>query len=468
MVLHSKELESAVLGAALIEGTAFGRTMGLIDARCFYVDDNAKVYTALREMYENSAPIDLLTVSEHMAANKATLHAGNVGWYLVMLSNSVAQTTHLEYHCHLLKKMWRKRELEKLTKAGIDPFGDDRRQAIEIQKQIQDILSGSEVKQDWHSMDAIIFNLLVHQSKVQSGEKTFVTTGFRGIDRINGGFSEGQMIVIGARPGVGKSALINKMAFAVAAQKKTVGIISLEMDNIQIAARLAAIDTDTDFQTVYRGLFYDEQEHEKFYNHVSRHTINYPIYVSDKTKVDVTEIKTKAIKLKHQHGLDLLIIDYLQLVEGDEKKNAVREQEVAKISRGLKLLAMELGIPVVVLCQLNRASLARKGNQRYPQLQDLRESGSIEQDADIVMMLHRDWAIDLHTDEQGNSTEFDGDLLGVKWRNGQGFHLKLHFEPRIMKFSEPEGDSKPRHVPKVDYTGDQPYQKVVDNDENLF
>jgi replicative DNA helicase len=198
---------------------------------------------------------------------------------------------------------------------------------------------------------------------------------------------------------------------------------------------------------IFRNLFNDESEHQIFYDRITKH--NLPVYVSDKTKVDVNEIRAKAWKLRHKKGLSCLIIDYLQLVESSTNKNYNREQEVAKISRGLKLMAMEMDIPVIVLCQLNRSVTSRKGKDRFPQLSDLRESGAIEQDADVVLMLHRDWmsGYEVHP-ETSQSTEFDADLLGVKWRNGATFHLELDFNPQLMKFSEKGANLSRVHQPK--------------------
>lgn len=444
---YSKEFESAVLGICLLEKSAFGRTYGLITDEMFYFDDNKKTFSILREMYDRSIPIDGLTVWNKLVEANAQINFGLIPAYLDNLTMNVVSDAHLEYHCHVIKKMWQKRELEKLTRNGL-PEGDERKQAYEINNRIQEIL-GSEIKQDWYSMDELMFDLFKHQEAIRSGEKEFVPSGFKLVDRMNGGFSGGQLIIIGARPSVGKSALMNKIAFTAAGKKKVVGIVSLEMDNTQIAARLASIDTQTSFSIIYRDLFREDEDRKYFYDRISQHTINYPIFVTDKTKVDVQDIKSKAIKLKHQRGLDLLIVDYLQLVETGQNKNYNREQEVAKISRGMKLLAMELDIPVIVLCQLNRAMTSRKGKDRYPQLSDLRESGAIEQDADIVMMLHRDWmsGMEVHPDT-GNSTEFDADLLGVKWRNGATFHLELQFEPQLMKFSERGSNLIPVHIAK--------------------
>ncbi len=441
---YAKDLEHALLGICILEPDAFGRIYGLVEEKHFYLEDGKKTFGVLSEMFKNSIPIDLYTVCQKMVADNTPLywkskygsdnHYQDVLSFLMNLTNAVVSSIHIEYWAHLIKEFWKKRELEAITKSGIDLQGNTTKQGYEINEKINEILSG-EVKQDWHSYEELMFGLLKHQESIRAGGTEMVTTGFKAVDRLNGGFSEGQLVVIGARPSVGKSALVNKIAFAAARKGKSVGVISMEMNNTEIAARLASLETSTSFQIIHRNLFRDEDQHRVFYNQIAQ-SVNLPIYVSDKTKVDVNEIRSKAIKLKHRHGLSLLIIDYLQLIDTNTNKNYNREQEVARISRGLKLIAMELNIPVVVLCQLNRAVTKRDYKNRLPQLSDLRESGAIEQDADIVLMLHRDAMAGFEVDEQGNSTERSADLVCLKWRNGAPFHLELEFDPPLMKFSE--------------------------------
>jgi replicative DNA helicase len=464
-VFYSRDMEAAVLGICMLEATAFGRTQGLIDAKCFYFEDNARIYEELERMYSQDVPIDILTVWQRMAESGAPMHcmmnaqkpSAALAHYIAALTNFVVSSAHIEYHCKVLKKMWRKRELEKITNQGFDPQEDEKRQAYHLNEQISNILSG-EAKQEWYTMDQLIFNLLVHQRDMQAGNIKLITTGFRTINRENGGFSGGQMIVLGARPSVGKSALMGKMALAMAKEGNKVGIISLEMNNNEVAGRLSSLDTDMDFNKVYRALWQDQREAERFYNIVAQQTAHYPLFVSDKTKVSINEIKAKAAKLRHQHGLDCLMIDYLQLVDGTgENKNYNREQEVARISRGLKMMAMEMNIPVIVLCQLNRAVTNRGPKDRYPRISDLRESGAIEQDADVVMMLHRDFRSGYEVDpDTGNSTEFEADLLGLKWRNGAPFHLKLEFDPPKMKFKE-QPNLIPYNPPTEEVDADEPF-----------
>lgn len=447
---YAKDLEHAIVGVCLLEGDAIGRIYGLLEEKHFYIQDGATTFGVLRDMFQSNIPIDLMTVWQRMVSNQVQLNwfktygledpSKSIMGFLMNCTNAVTQSNHLEYWSGIVREMWKRRELEKITRSGIDLTGDPAKQGYQVNEKINEILGG-EIKQDWYDLNDLYWNLLIHQNDIKSGKKTFTTTGFKAIDKMNGGFSGGQLIVIGARPSVGKSAIMNKIAFAIAKQGKPVGIISLEMNNTEIAARLASIQSDTSFGIIYRNLFNDEREHQIFYDRISKNS-NLPVYVSDKTKVDVNEIKAKAIKLKHRKGLSCLILDYLQLVEATTSKNYNREQEVAKISRGLKLMAMEMDIPVIVLCQLNRSSTSRKGKDRYPQLSDLRESGAIEQDADVVMMLHRDSmaGYEVHPDTN-ESTERQADLLGVKWRNGAQFHLELDFQPELMKFNEKPGSN---------------------------
>lgn len=445
---HGVELEAAILGAAMIEKSAFGRTYGILVEDHLYSEGHRIVYKALREMFDNSVPIDTLTVTEWLTNKHGVkeILGDNVPYFLTGLTHTVVSSAHIEYHCHLIKEMWERRKILEIKYSALESDVDTRKNISQINQEINKIL-GHEVKREWHDMSELIYDLMIHQSDMASGKKTFITTGFKKADQLNGGFYNGQMIVIGARPSVGKSALMGQMALNMSKSGKSVGIISLEMSNNEIAARLSSIETDIDFGTIYRTIAHDEQLHRRFYDKVSKDLINLPIYLSDKTKVNVSEIKAKAIKLKASKGCDCIMVDYLQLIDTvAENRNYNREQEVAKMSRGLKLMAQELDIPVIVLCQLNRQSTGRNYEGRFPKLSDLRESGAIEQDADVVMFIHRDYMSGWTVDNDGNSTEFTADLLAPKWRNGATFHLPLDFDPPKMRFkerSEMSGNWKP-------------------------
>lgn len=435
---YNQELESAILGACLIEKEAVGRVYGLIEEDYFYFDANKQVWAALKKMYQEGIFIDILTLSDYLTRKcmVSELGAVNVLYYLTGLTNSVVSSVHMEYHAFLIKTMWMEREVMRLTNGG-RPDGDVHEQIKKIQEKIYSLQQKS-TEHDWNDMTQLMVDLYRHQENMKETKGIGKPSGISILDRENGGFHNGQLVVVGARPSVGKSALVSGMAIEMAKRGFTVGIISLEMSNVEIAARLAAYDTNTDFNVVYRGLYKDMDEAHGLYKKIGASTSTLPIYVSDKTKVSVPEIRAKAEKLKALHGLDCLMIDYLQLVSaigGSYTKN--RENEIAEMSRGCKIMAKELDIPVVLICQLNREVTKRKGQERYPQLSDLRESGAIEQDADVVIFLHRDYMSGIEVDENGNSTEFQADLVIRKWRNGKSnFIIPLDFDPPKMKFTE--------------------------------
>jgi len=437
-VHYGQGLEEAILGACLLEKLAIGRVYDIMGVETFYFDAHKIVYRAIKEMYESSIPVDILTCVDWLI-NKHEVKEINgyeVPYFVTRLTNSVVGTGNLEYHSYLVKEMWRRRKVLEIKYKGIENDLDPSENIKQINQELNKVLGGS-IKSEWKDMTELMVNLYQHQAEIQKTGGIGIKTGLKSIDRDNGGLQNGQLVAIGARPSVGKSAFAGGIAIEIAKQKKTVGIISLEMSNTEIAARLAAIDTDTDFSVIYRGLYSDQREAENLYNKIGNQTSTLPIYVSDRTDVNVLEIKSKVVKLKHLHGLDCLIIDYLQLIEANEQYGRTRENEISKISRALKILAKEMEIPVILLCQLNREVTKRKGADRYPQLSDFRESGSIEQDADVVMFLHSDWMSGIAEDENGNSTEGKADLVVRKWRNGKSnFIVPLIFEGKKMKFSE--------------------------------
>lgn len=435
---YSLNIESAVIGICLIEREAFGKIYQAIEAENFYNSFHQKIFFTIKEMYINSIPIDLYTVADQIVRVHGVNNFGgiNVPAFLVGMTKYVVNSTHIEYHSWIIKTMWMEREIIKLTSGQTKLEGNAQNKIKELQDKLFNLQQRTTVH-DWHDMTHLMVELYQHQEEMRITQGIGLQSGIPTLDRINGGFHAGQMIVLGARPSMGKSALIGSIALHMAKNKKSVGIISLEMSNNEIAARLAAIDTDTDFSILYRGLYRDEIETQKVYERIGAHTSALPIYVSDRTDVDIVQIKAKAEKLKSLHGLDCLIIDYLQLIDAPETYNRNRENEIAKISRFCKLMAKDMNVPVILLCQLNREVTKRHGDARYPQLSDIRESGSIEQDADVVFFIHRDYMAGIQVDQDGRSTEYEADLIIRKWRNGKSnFIVPLDFDPPKMKFTE--------------------------------
>jgi replicative DNA helicase len=453
---YSQDLEAAILGACLLEKEAFGRIYGLVDADYFYSTANQEFFTSLKTMYQQGMMIDILTVADFIqrVRNIQELDGVNVPYYTARLTNWVVNTAHLEYHCYIVKMMWMEREILRLTLGGVKG-GDAQSELKRIREKLQS-LQQKATEHDWMDMTQLMVDLYKHQEEMKLTKGIGKPSGISSLDKENGGFQDGQLIVIGARPSMGKSALCGGMAVEMGRKNLKVGIVSLEMSNTEIAARLASYDTNTDFNVVYRGLYKDMDETHRLYDRIANSTANLPIWVSDKTKVNIPEIRAKAEKLKSLHGLDCLMIDYLQLVSaigGSYNKN--RENEIAEMSRGCKIMAKEMNIPVILLCQLNREVTKRKGQDRYPQLSDLRESGAIEQDADVVMFLHRDYLMGIEVDKDGQSTERQADLVVRKWRNGKSnFIIPLDFVPTQMKFTERKGFQQPQHVVSSPYEKD--------------
>lgn len=457
---HGKDLEESILGACLLEKLAFGRIYSIIESEHFYFSGHQIVFDVMQEMFQVNAPIDIFTVIEWVMNKKRIeeIDKWNVPYFITRLTNCVCSSAHLEYHSFIVKEMWQRRKVLEIKYKELENDLDPNKNVHDINEELNKIL-GNNIRKDWFDMSELMVKLYQHQDEVQKRGGIGLKTGLQTIDRENGGLFEDQMVIIGARPSVGKSALAGTVAMSIAGMGKTVGIISLEMSNVEIAARLAAIDTNTDFAVLFRGLYRDEQHTHEVYNRIANHTSTLPIWVSDKTDVNVLEIKAKAQKLKAAHGLDCLIIDYLQLINVSEGHNRTRENEISKISRACKIMAKEMKIPTILLCQLNREVTKRKGNDRYPQLSDLRESGSLEQDADVVMFLHSDWLSGIPADEHGNTTEGRADLVVRKWRNGRSnFIIPLDFDAPKMKFTEARG----AHPTAVNVPA-SPYE--VDKDE---
>lgn len=437
---YNVELEKAIIGVALLEKLAFSRAVGIIEnPEIFYSTAHREIYKAMMEMYKMSLPIDLLTVADYLINRKDTsvLNGSFTPYYLTLCTHHVVSGANVEYHSHIVREMWKRRKVVEIKYSAMEDDGLDPRKNIEEINRALSRLTDTDFKKDWYDMSELMIQLYKHQDEMRLTGGIGVLTGFPTIDKETGGFFGGNMVFIGARPSVGKSALANTIAIKMAKNNKKVGIISLEMSNIEIAARIAAIDTNTDYSIVYRGLQTDEREMQRMYEKITAETVGLPIFVSDKANVNMFDIRGKAERLMSKEGLDVLIIDYIQLIETSDSRNSSRENEIGKISRGMKVLAKDLNIPVIVLGQLNREVTKRKGQDRYPVLSDIRESDTLGQDSDVVIFLHSDYMSGHTEDAAGQSTEGQTDLVIRKWRNAKkDYIVPLNFEGRKMKFTE--------------------------------
>jgi replicative DNA helicase len=434
---YSTSLERQILGAMIVENNAYGRCFKILGPEAFRNTSNQKIYNAIAEMWRDNLPIDHMTLFLKLCRSGFENIEGGAARYLTVLTLNVTSTATLEYSSFLLRQMYVEREILRITTSGTT--GED---GLDSVRNIESELSKLReriVVDDFKGIDEVLIQLYKHMEIVKDLELSGISTGFKELDRMTGGLQPGGMYIIGARPSVGKSAFMGKMVLAAAKSNKAVGVISLEMTDNQITARLSSLCSEIDYWRIYRNRIGDSDQAEYFYKKAAELS-HLPISISDATGVNISDIKAKVARLKAKGKMDIIFIDYLQLLDSDgQNRNQNREQEVGSISRGLKLLAKDYNIPVVVLAQLNRAS--EQGAEKKPKLHNLRESGSLEQDADGVIFLHRDFMSGIKQDENGNSTDGQADIIIGKWRDGEVGEIKIGFDGPKMKFYEFEQQS---------------------------
>lgn len=428
----NKEVENAVIGACLLERDATSRVLGLVKPEYFYDVRNSFFLRRIFDMWEQSMPIDMLTVCQHADHKKwKDIASDELAWYAIELTKYVTSTANLETHCLIIRELYANRKAVEIKAGASDENSLSSLQ--DIKDQINEIFR-INTSDDWESMDEVLINkLIVHMEEVRGKDILGARTGFSTLDKMTAGFQNGQLIVIGARPSVGKSSFAGTIAKTSASQNLSIGIITLEMPNEQLSARLLSMESGIDFWRIWRNKL-SEGQYDTVMRSMNKMT-EMKIYFSDASAVSITSIKAKAEKLKKRNGLDMLIIDYLQLIDGDEKKSSTREREVAKMSLGCKRMAMEMKIPVVLLAQLNRGSETGGGDKK-PRLHNLRESGAIEQDADVVIMIHRDRVAEQELQGQGNFGPYDASLIIEKNRNGACGEIPIKFDAEKMLFFE--------------------------------
>lgn len=442
IIHYDKGMEEAILGACILEKFSFSHTLGILNEDCLYYDSHKIVYGALLEMWNDGIAIDMLTLASYLVRQKKheKIDDINTPAFICRLTNSVVSSANIQTHCLIVRQLYAERELLRLQNSPVDTSVDVLDRTARIQQELYKITQ-IKISDDWKHISEVVYQLSLHMDNVKDKEIVGITSGFYDFDLVTGGFGNSQLIILAARPSVGKSALLGKFCVQAALQKKHVGIISLEMSNVELGARFGSLVSETEFYKIFRNKLNEDFEHERVYKKLGELS-EYSIHISDKTNVNINDIRAKASQLKSRGELDILFIDYLQLVESDEsQKHYNREQEVSKMSRGLKLLAKELNIPIICLAQLNRES--EKMANKKPALHHLRESGAIEQDADGVIFLHRDWKAGIETNQEGGSTEHEADLIIAKWRNGELKEFKIGFDGGKMNFYDKKQNYSP-------------------------
>lgn len=433
-------LEEAVLGALMLDRDVFDIVSDFIQPETFYVESHQLIYRSIQTLHNNNRPVDLLTVTEQMRKD-GTIDSVGGGYYLVELSHRVASAANTEYHSRIIQQKWIARTMIDICTKSIREFYEETSDVLESFDRHESLISKvriweSKQVQNLSQLGAAVLRDLENRANTPGG-LIGVPTGIRDIDAKTGGWQKTDLIIIAARPGMGKSGFIVSTALNAARDfKKPVALFSLEMQDEQMMKRIIAIDAQVNSEKFRSGQGLSDDEWQRIGQSIERLS-NVPIYIDDTPGIDLYELKSKARRMKKQYGIELLIIDYLQLItlSGDAARGKNREQEVAAISKSLKNLAKELQIPVIALAQLSRAVENRGGSKR-PQLSDLRESGSVEQDSDIVSFLYRPEYYQIMEDEHGNSTRGLCEFILAKHRHGKLEPVRIGFIDELVQFCD--------------------------------
>ena len=449
------DLEEAVLGALMIEKDALTAVVDILRPQSFYKDVHQRIYSAILTLFADSEPIDMLTViSKLRSTGEIELIGGSS--YIVGLTSKVNSAANIEYHARIITQASIRRELITISSEIQKEAFEDTTDVFKLLDKTEQALfsiSESNIKKNYSDMGSLMRQALeeLDQKKNNKDGLTGVPSGFSALDRITSGWQKTELVILAARPGMGKTAfVVSSLRNAAVDFNMAVAIFSLEMSSVQLVNRLISAEAEIDSEKIRKGSL-APHEWEQLHHRIHRLT-NAPIYIDDTPALSILELRAKCRRLKAQHDIQMVVIDYLQLMTGDTggKGAGNREQEIAMISRSLKNLAKELDVPVIALSQLSRAVETRGGEKR-PQLSDLRESGSIEQDADMVIFLYRPEYYGITEDETGNSVAGVGEVIIAKNRAGSLETVQLRFIGKYTKFADLDAQFAP-----VPFSTDRP------------
>jgi len=442
---QAPELEEAVLGAIMLEKDKLAEVLEIIQAEdCFYVDANQKIYGAIRRLFDKGMPVDLLTVTEELRKSNELEIVGGA-YYLTRLTMSVVSSAHVEAHARIVMEKFIQRELIRISGEVIGNAYEDSTDVFDLLDKAESNLyeiTDKHLRKNFKSLKEVLVKTVheIEEAKNKKDDLTGVPSGFTALDKLTSGWQKTDLIILAARPAVGKTAFCLNLAMNASMQPEPfpVAFFSLEMGAGQLVKRMLAATTEVSMEAITKGRM---QEHE-FIQMTQRMNklASAPIFLDDQAALNIFELRAKARRLKQKHDIQLIIIDYLQLMQASIDKGGNREQEISKISRDLKALAKELEVPIIALSQLNRSVETRK-ESKVPQLSDLRESGAIEQDADMVMFLYRPEYYGINNDEMGQAIEGETHVHVAKHRNGSTDTVKVRFIKEYQKFVDlPDND----------------------------
>ncbi|HQI70949.1 MAG TPA: replicative DNA helicase [Bacteroidales bacterium] len=438
------ELEEVVLGAMMLEKDALANVIEILKAEVFYKEAHQQIFTAISHLFNSSQPVDILTVTNELKT-MAKLDVAGGPYYIAQLTSKVASSANIEYHSRILLQKFIQRELIRISGEISTEAFEDTTDVFELldkaERNLFDI-SETNLRRKYSSIQDILKEAIgeIEKAKEAGKNSDFATigvpTGYTGLDRLTAGWQKSDLIILAGRPSMGKTAFVLSMARNAAIDyKMPVAIFSLEMSAIQLVLRLISMETELQSDSLRRGKLADYEWQQL--NSRIKSLEEAQIFIDDTPALPIFELRAKARRLVAQHNIQLIIIDYLQLMSGTAETKGMREQEISGISRALKGLAKELSIPVIALSQLSREVEKRPGSKK-PILSDLRESGAIEQDADLVLFIYRPEYYKTDEFEDNTPTAGLAEIIIAKHRNGQVGEVKLRFQKSIGRFSDYE------------------------------
>ncbi len=433
------ELEEAVLGAIMLERNALTTVIEILKPECFYSVAHQRIFKAIMTLFSTTQPVDLLTVIEQLKKQGDLDEAGGPH-YVSRLTMRVASAANVEYHARIILQKYIQRELIRISSKTIQEAYEETSDALELlDRAEQDLFSISEtnIRKKFEDIPTLIRKAVAEIEAASQNQLDVigVPSGFTVLDRYTLGWQKSDLIIVAARPSAGKTSFVLSLARNAAVQfKKPVAFFSLEMSAVQLVNRLIASESEISSDKLRKGQL-SRREWEQLNTKIAEIS-QAPIFIDDTPALPVFELRAKCRRLKAEHNIELVVIDYLQLmVSGNENRSGTREQEISFISRSLKSIAKELDIPVIAISQLNRAVDARKESKK-PILSDLRESGAIEQDADMVLFIYRPEKHGFDVDEHGNPTRGLAQILIAKNRNGPVGEVDLRFIEPFTRFTD--------------------------------
>ena len=444
---QARDLEEAILGAIMLEKSAFDVVVEILKPECFYIEAHQKIYKAMQNLQIKNLPIDLLTVVEELKYNEELEFVGGA-YAITKLTNVVVSSANIEAHSRIVLQKFIQRELIRISGEIIGEAYEESADVFDLLDEAESKLfkiTNNHLRKNFEDIGNVLIKTInrIDEMRNRQDEMTGVPTGFPSLDRLTYGWQATDLIILAARPSVGKTAFALNLARTAAlhpTKPTAVGFFSLEMSSSQLVQRILSAESEIWLEKIARGKL-EEHEMKQLYKKGIEKLSKAPIFIDDSAALNIFELRAKCRRLKSKHNIGIIIIDYLQLMSGSADRNSNREQEISKISRDLKALAKELQVPIIALSQLSREVEKRKEGNKIPQLSDLRESGAIEQDADMVMFLYRPDYYDVTTNEMGESNKGETYVKVAKHRNGSLETIKLKAELHIQRFIEEEGGS---------------------------